>query len=516
MRSTLRVLLLTVALVAGLMPAGAQTAEPSIEEDGESSDTMRHVTNLQYERTGGTATSYGTDVEFATLTIGGPSAKGAERSKGKSQGGEERDFAFAGTYQNGLQIIDITDPEHPSVTGVYDCHVAQGDVQVFTRDDHPGKTFVGYTADFIPSRTSTDSDCYREAFGDDLPEGQDRYGTFIVDVTDPANPTTVSFAAVPLGSHNNTIHPSGKWLYNSNSELITNAPFAGIEVFSLEDIENPEHVTTLRLPPVPGLGTDSHDITFNAEGTRAYSAALSQTVIIDTEDPGNPSIVSTTVDPAINVEHQANPVTITDPILGERDFLIIEDEFVGAIPTGQCPNGGVHVYDITGSLELRPVKVGYWNIDEIRPATNDKTGGVIGEPSELSRCTAHVFEIHEDEAIMNIAFYNGGVRVVDISGLVGVALSGNGIGMKEIGFFQFPDSDTWASKTNRIAEDGSFYLFGNDVARGFDVYEFDPTGGFTDGEVRASSDVWMTPAEIATFADLNRPAEGYTPYCLLQ
>ena len=39
----------------------------------------------------------------------------------------------------------------------------------------------------------------------------------------------------------------------------------------------------------------------------------------------------------------------------------------GAVGTGQCPNGGVHVYDITGANELNPVKVGYWNIDEVAP-----------------------------------------------------------------------------------------------------------------------------------------------------
>ena len=36
----------------------------------------------------------------------------------------------------------------------------------------------------------------------------------------------------------------------------------------------------------PGLGTESHDITFNEAGDRAYSAALSQGVIIDTTRSG--------------------------------------------------------------------------------------------------------------------------------------------------------------------------------------------------------------------------------------
>jgi hypothetical protein len=523
MRRPLHLVLLTLALLAGLMPATALGADVPIDQDGTSSDTMRFVDNIQYERrvnpaTGQPfrATSEGTDMEFATIAVPDPNApargNGGKQGKAPQSPLVDREFAIAGSYVNGLQIIDVTDPEDATIVGVYDCHIAQGDVQVFQRD---GRTYATYTADVISSSTNTDSRCYRDTF-DTPPTGDARWGTFIIDITDPTDPQSVSFVPVPKGSHNNTIHPSGQWLYNSNSELIDNAAEAGIEIFSLADLRNPRFVGTLRLPPVPGLGTDSHDITFNADGTRAYSAALSQTVIINTERPGSPSIISTTVDPAINVEHQANPITINDPLLGLREFLIIEDEFVGALPTGQCPNGGVHVYDITGALELRPVKVGYWNIDEIRTATNDKTGGIIGEPGDLSRCTAHVFQLHEEEALMTIAFYNAGVRVVDLSGLVGVALGGSGVGMREVGFFQFPDSDTWAAKTNKINPDGSFFLYGNDLARGFDIYEYDPAGGF--GGVPSASltgGSWQSPAEALAVAQANPSTADYRPLCLL-
>ena len=61
------------------------------------------------------------------------------------------------------------------------------------------------------------------------------------------------------------------------------------------------------------------------------------------------------------------------------------------------------------------MKVGYWNIDTRRP----------DRPRVDGTCTAHVFDIHEDEQVMTIAYYNGGVRVVDLSGLAGVALGGS-------------------------------------------------------------------------------------------
>ena len=134
-------------------------------------------------------------------------------------------------------------------------------------------------------------------------------------------------------------------------------------------------------------------------------------MIIDTRNPAEPRIISSFLDPTINVWHQMDPFTVTDENGREREFLIAEDEFAGAVGTGQCPNGGVHVYETTGGLEQSPEKVGYWNIDRIAPT--DAADG---------RCTAHVLDIHEDEQIMTIAWYNGGVHVVDLAGLAGISV----------------------------------------------------------------------------------------------
>jgi len=179
----------------------------------------------------------------------------------------------------------------------------------------------------------------------------------------------------------------------------------------------------------------------------------------------NPSIISSFLDQTINVWHQMDPFTITDAAGREREFVIAEDEFAGAQGTGQCPNGGVHVFETTGAMERSPQKVGYWNIDTLGPT--DQVDGT---------CTAHVFDIHEDEKIMTIAYYNGGVHVVDLSGLEGISLAGTqvaGDGMRQIGYYRIQNMDSWSAKTPSIAPDGSFHLFANDIARGLDVYEFD-------------------------------------------
>ncbi|MFA9445597.1 LVIVD repeat-containing protein [Egicoccus sp. AB-alg6-2] len=465
--------------------------------DGTGAGPMEHVANVPYANAHGTGPNQGTDLEFATI----PVARTVEERVGLGRGGgavrtrtevEDRTFVFAGTYTNGLQILDVTDPGRPRPVAVYDCAIAQGDVQVFERD---ARWYVTYTRDLgYASQTRTDSACFREAealgFGARDALGP---GTFVVDVTDPHAPTLASFVSFPKGSHNQTVHPSGDYLYNSNSELITSVVGeVGIEVVDIRDLAAPVQVAFVPLPIRPGLGTESHDITFNADGTRAYSAALSQTVIIDTTDPADPSVVSSFVDPAINVEHQANPVTLTDPILGRREFLVVEDEVAGASPTGQCPNGGVHVYDITGDLERTPRKVGYWNIRDVGLTTDG-----------LGTCTAHVFEIHEDEALMTIAFYNGGVRVVDLSGLVGVALGELGVGMREVASFRFQDSDTWAVKAPSVSRDRPFHVYGNDIARGLDVYRVD----LSKATAGTGLDQWLSAEQ----ALLQLPSEPLSP-----
>lgn len=555
-RNLLR-LLLAVCLVGALAPASAVAAETGLSEEG-TGEAITPVANLAYADRYGTGANQGTDLEFTTLTVPGSDTQAPDTGNGKGKGkpdkpgkpgkpgkdggtasasapdgdadpdkpGIQRQYAVAGSYDNGMHIIDVTDPTNPSITGVYDCGISQGDVQVFDRD---GRTYATFTADAV-YKVQEESQCVKDAKAMGLWEGADvsdlaldpfgdygraGIGTYIADITDPANPVTVSYVATAKGSHNQTVHPSGLYLYESNSELYTTAADAGIEVFDISDFTAPERIAKVSLPPTPGLGSESHDLTFNADGTRAYTAALSQTAVINTEDPRNPSLISVIIDPTINVHHQADPATLTDETTGQtRTFLFIEDEVAGALGTGQCPNGGVHVYDITGPLENAPVKVGYWNIDEVRQTDKSVTGvNRWIDALYMHSCTAHVFEIHEDEALMTIAYYNGGVRVVDLSGIVGVALGKTGVGMSQLGFYRFSDSNTWAVKAPSVSRDG-FYLYGNDQDRGFDVYRYEPTGS-----TAQATGQWLTPAQVQA-RSLAAPkvelSAETAPYCLLR
>src|SRR5215210_8061665 len=317
-----------------ILALGAPSALAQSATSGEHSDNMEFVKNLPYELKNGGTSSFGTDIEFANL------------------GG--RRYALAGSYRNGMQIVDVTNPRDSQIAGVYDCGVTQGDIQVFRQASKPGRTFVAYASDTYGDGTST---CYREAaaLGFDVKKSETagKNGTFIAEITDPLHPVTVSFVEITQGAHNQSVHPSGNFLYNSNSDLITSFQPA-IEIFDISNFAAPVKTAELALPTRPGLGTESHDISFSSDGSRGYSAALSQGVVIDTTNPGNPSVIASWLDPTINVWHQVNPYTTTDASGRTREFLIAEDEFAGAAGGPVCPSGGFHVYEITGELENEP------------------------------------------------------------------------------------------------------------------------------------------------------------------
>lgn len=537
----IRSLAATAALVAtGLALPGTQ---PATADVAVKTANMSHIANLQYqlrEYTQGTAFGYsqtgrqgGTDLEVTKITVD------------RGNGPEERDFAVAGSYRNGLHLVDVTDPENPVEVNTYDCGIAQGDVQIFKRD---GKTYAAYAQDDIEGDALYTSKCFQEGFAllgvntpttpadaDTIPE---RFGTFIIDISNPyatsgpEAPHLVGWARTKTGSHNTTVDPSGRWLLNSNQDLIPKTPLGTkgvyrIEVFDLADLTNPVKVQDIPL----STGAGPHDITFNADSTRAYVAAVSHTVVIDTSTPAQSKVIGVVEDPAISIHHQADPITI-----GDRTYLVVSDELAGVIQgLSACPGGGLHIYDITGPLENAPVKVGFFGIPQLAPSTQQHL-----------RCTAHVFKAYPDQGIMTIAWYGAGVRVLDISGLagpagasVGTELTGSApVGIREIGSFYFPStatqkgSQTWAAKALEFDEDGSAYIFANDLDRGFEVFHFDATAptsidpgqwiaGVSAGAEKAVADapdtaIGIVESETGEDIDGNgQTASINLPYCVI-
>jgi hypothetical protein len=385
--------------------------------------------------------SGGTDLEFATI-------------KG-------RDYAIvpAQSGNGGLRIFDLTaNPAKPPLVGWLPCKVTQNDVQV------RGTTvFMGVDGSVKAT------DCY--------PAGvKPALGVVAVDISNPRKPKGVGFVPIKYGAHNTTLHPSGKYLYVSDSELTPkqNDPagqmLGRINVVDISNLKKMKEVFTLPLP----TGLSSHDLTFNKKGNRAYSAAITQTLILDTSEPATPRILTTIIDPAINISHGAD-------LTPDETHLYVTDEQAGAAANGVCNVGGVHVYDITN--EAVPVKTALYIFN---PA-NSLTSTLTTESGSLT-CTAHVLDFGPTGKTFSNAGYATGVRIVDIAN--------SRVGLPaELASFTAVDADTWSAKQYKNPK----YLYSNDLYRGFDVFEYTPGAGAIDTRTPAQKKLGVFRAKNNSF-----------------
>ncbi|MBK5306826.1 MAG: hypothetical protein JJD92_09090 [Frankiaceae bacterium] len=395
---------------APTFPAAAGVAGALAEGTG---TDLRPVANIAYKG--------GTDMEFVTIKGRHYAVVPSERSGG-------------GTGM--LRMIDITNPAKPRLAGVLSCNVTQNDVQV-----HGTTVFMGVDGGV------RDDECFQQA------GARPALGVVAVDISNPAKPRGVGFVPIKYGAHNTTVHPNGKYLYVSDSELTpkqNDAPGSQLGRINVVDVRNLKKMKEIYTLPLP-TGLSSHDITFNKKGDTAYSAAITQTLVLDMENPAKPTIAHTIIDPAVNISHGADPTP-------DGKYLLVTDEQVGAAANGVCNVGGVHVYDLTTGPV--PVKVGYYPFNPANSLTATTN-------SQVLTCTAHVLDYGPAGTFSN-AGYAAGVRIVDASALIGTP--------KELASFTALDADTWSAKQYKSKK----YLFANDLARGFDVFEWVPGLGAVD------------------------------------
>ena len=172
-----------------------------------------------------------------------------------------------------------------------------------------------------------------------------------------------------------------------------------IEVFDISDLGAAGAVGELALPTRPGPRhrVARHHVQ-RRRHARVLRGALARRRSSTRRDPAAPTIVTSFVDPAINVWHQADPFTIIDPAARERDFLVVEDEFAGRDRHGPVPQ--------RRRARLRRHRRARGAPGQRRLLEHRRVGPT--PTARPGRCTAHVLDIHEASRLMTIAFYNGG------------------------------------------------------------------------------------------------------------
>jgi hypothetical protein len=449
----LRLAVVAVLAAAMVVPAMAASAHVNLPRDGSSAETpvqrlieqgripaedvAQAADLLNFEHVygrdpgGAAGAAKGTDVEFFS-----PSIPQRDPSTGEpvldASGNpvlEVRDFAVVGAYDRGAFIFDITSPATPQFVVNIPCNQRQNDVQI--------KQFGSRWVLAMTKDADSGASCIPTNKG-----GAGLAGIALFDISDPyavksnvAGAKMYSFG-VRNGAHNFTFHPTKPYGYVSTGEI--GGGQGHVPIIDFTDLMAP------KLAADPTLVGSPHDISFNADGSRAYLAAENNMAIWNTTNPVAPTEISISAGPASYV-HGADPTPDGKHVIFTDESLVLGGFFTSR--KSVCPGGGITIYDIAGANEARPVPLGFGvaNIQGVDPAIN-------------GACTAHVGKITANSKYYVTGWYRGGARVFDIS---------DPAKPTDIGHAMMPGTEVWAAKFYK-----GDYVYSADMQRGFDVFRW--------------------------------------------
>ncbi len=341
------------------------------------------------------------------------------------------DYAYVGSYGEGIVIVDISDPTQPKRVGVFDCPGGQNDVQLSPDARHA-----------VMAIDTEDNECH-----------PGKEGTVVLDVSDKTKPREIAFIPIEVGSHNNTLD----WplLYVDNYPT----SYHKLEIFTLADPANPRKLSQLDF----GRDADSvHDsyVDHRPDGrTLLYAASIGNTDVIDVSDPEHPKLQLRFADPRVTISHQAEPNF-------DRTKLLVTDEFLGGQEVPACGQVGNVRLPVTLPLVGDPTDIGALHIYALNRDGSVRGNGVDGWLGSLNLplrlnptggCTIHVFWQAPDEDRLVTAWYGRGVHAFDFHDAANPV---------HLGSYLPTGGDVWAAKPHKG------YIFTGDIVRGMDVIQY--------------------------------------------
>ncbi|HZI91033.1 MAG TPA: hypothetical protein VFD31_05330 [Thermoleophilaceae bacterium] len=371
------------------------------------------------------------------------------------------DYAYVGSYSQGLVIVNISscdDPSQPAkcqpfVQGALPCSGGQFDVQL---SPDANIAVVAHES------ASSSKDCHK---------GEE--GAQIVDISNKSAPREIAFISdhksdgsasgeVVDGAHNVTLDWPNLYIDNYTPT------YPEIDVYSLANPASPAKIGAINFNANGKLGPHDSIPNHRPDGKNLlYAASITKSDVIDISDPTKPRVMQTIIDPQVGISHGAEPNH-------KRDVLIVTDEYGGGTGVGAC---GGQQGDATGATPLVPGQAGSAGVGAVHfyrldPATGlvqrggtDKAGifnipAEANEPAQVADdagCTSHVFWQAPDQNRFTIAWYGRGTRVVDFS---------DPAKPRQLGFFVPLGANTWSAKPHRG------FIFSGDMARGLDVLRY--------------------------------------------
>jgi hypothetical protein len=446
--------------------------------------------------------------------------------------GADGKLALQGNF-HGLILYDISNPAAAKLQTIVVCPGGQGDVSVwghlaFMSVESPGRldctpppdTPRGGAGAAAPAATAAAGQGAAGApangrgagggggRGAAPPDPNRMYGVRIFDITDPLKPRQVADVQTCRGSHTHSlaVDPKDKdniYVYVSGTSGIRSpqekagcvsdptAPDTssyGIDVIKVP-LAHPELAAVVSHPyifadantgqiaslfgrrqgtgePSPTPTAGCHDVTSYPFFALLGGACAGNGLLLDIHDPAHPKRLDDVADAAFSFWHSAT-------FNNDATKLLFSDEWGGGTaPMCQSIDppmwGGDAVYNIQGSGESRHMHFeGYYKM----PAWQTETENCVAHNGSLVPVPGR--------DIMSQAFYQGGATIFDFTDAAHI---------QEIAYF-----DRGPIDATRLIIGGYWsvyyyngYLYGSEIARGFDVFELTPSQYLSQNEIDAA------------------------------
>lgn len=362
-------------------------------------------------------------------------------------------LAYAGSY-HGFRVLDIEDPEHPTVIADVECHGAQSDVSVyanlvFQSVDQPQSSGLCTSHDFA------DGDNPATMFE----------GLRVFDARNPAAPVLIASVSTDCGSHTHTLVPDAP---NGRVLIYVSSYPRGASLFFPSCTEAHGYVSIIEVPlanpsaahlltnhqldpntqatVLPGASAPfraCHDITVFVELGLAAAACMSEVQLWNITDPAKPTLTWRSDHSAVN--NAGGDIWHSAAFSWDGKVVAFGDESGGG-GEPRCTDPA----DQHGRV---------WFLDV---ATGEILASYKIPRAESGVCTVHNFNfvpLANGRKVLVSAAYTGGTTIVDVDKL----LAGATPTAAEIGFSRPSGALTWSSYWY------NGFIYANDMLRGVDV-----------------------------------------------
>ena len=402
------------------------------------------------------------------------------------------DLAFVGHIDPpaGTSIIDISDIENPKLLSRLEIERGNhshkvrvhGDVMLINNENHTrhlraaGQQLPAarerLTAELGREPSDTELAAVFNYKPEDIPAMQraaeveyDSGGLRIFDISDPANPRETAFyKTFGNGLHRFDFDGTYAYLSTGMEGYARNI----VVILDLSDPANPQEVSRWWLPGqwVAGGETPESELRFECHhplrfGDRLYvSYHAAGMVILDINDITKPRMLS-----HYNYHPPFRPSTHTYarmpfPLDG-KDIAVVVDEQPGRPREGQVP-AFMWLFDVSDETDPQPLS-SYTVLEEATPHR-------LGDLSpRIARFGAHQCHERMTDSLVYIAWFRGGLRVVDIA---------DPLKPEEVGYFipqPMPGTETVQSNDVYVDEAGRIFLI--DRFKGLEILKYTGPAG---------------------------------------